>query len=299
MFSWYNKNKFLTDIKDISGSDGDFLVHTGTAWTNESGATARTSIGLGTGNSPTFTGLDLSGITNGNIPYVSASGFADSVLNQSGSTLAIGTTTHTRLLHLHAASGGTMIHFTDNDSGQTATDGFDFQFENKNVFLRNREDGYIDFSTSGSSSRFRITQSGFLGFRETAPVTVIELTHTAPYITLHNSTEENGDGGRESRIIARGEQDGTEESVLGWLEFAHDGTSDDEKGRFQIMINDGNDALAPSILGLEIDSAGNIKAGTATISDNSGNLTSANGVASFTGAVASITITNGIVTAIS
>lgn len=55
----YLKNRFLTDIKDISGSDGDFLVNNGSAWTNESGATARTSMGVGTTDSPTFAACSI------------------------------------------------------------------------------------------------------------------------------------------------------------------------------------------------------------------------------------------------
>lgn len=37
--------------------------------------------------SPTFAGLDLTGITNGNIPYISASGFADSPLSTNGTDI--------------------------------------------------------------------------------------------------------------------------------------------------------------------------------------------------------------------
>jgi len=51
----------LTTISNLVHSDGAFIVSTGTAWQVESGATARTSLGVGTGDSPTFTGLTLSG----------------------------------------------------------------------------------------------------------------------------------------------------------------------------------------------------------------------------------------------
>lgn len=56
-------------------SDGEFLVGTGSgtfAW--ESDNTARTSLGLGTGNSPEFTGLTLSGLTEASIPFVGSGG---------------------------------------------------------------------------------------------------------------------------------------------------------------------------------------------------------------------------------
>ena len=50
----------LATIAGLSHSDGAFLVSNGSAYTLESGATARTSIGLGTSDSPTFNGLTIS-----------------------------------------------------------------------------------------------------------------------------------------------------------------------------------------------------------------------------------------------
>jgi hypothetical protein len=49
----------LTEITSLSDSDGNFIVGNGSAWVAESGATVRTSIGVGTGNSPQFTGIEL------------------------------------------------------------------------------------------------------------------------------------------------------------------------------------------------------------------------------------------------
>ena len=51
----------LTTIAGLTESDSAFLVGTGAGWTTESGATARTSLGLGTGDSPTFTGITATG----------------------------------------------------------------------------------------------------------------------------------------------------------------------------------------------------------------------------------------------
>lgn len=45
----------------LSYGDGQFIVGNGTGWVNESGNTARTSLGLGTGDSPTFAGLTVNG----------------------------------------------------------------------------------------------------------------------------------------------------------------------------------------------------------------------------------------------
>jgi len=71
---------------------------------------------------------------------------------------------------------------------------------------------------------------------------------------LHNAVQEDTDGGRESRIRAYGEQSGGERTTLGYIEFSHDGTSDDEKGKFLIKLNDGNDANAPSLTPIAIGS---------------------------------------------
>jgi hypothetical protein len=79
-----------------------------------------------------------------------------------------------------------------------------------------------------------------VGINETSPETTQEITHTEPYITLHNSTHEDIDGGRECRLIGKGEQSGGEESELGYYQFSHDGTSDDEKGKISEYLNNGS-----------------------------------------------------------
>ena len=50
----------LTDVAGLTPSDGSLIIGDGTNFIAESGDTARTSLGLGTGNSPTFAGLSLS-----------------------------------------------------------------------------------------------------------------------------------------------------------------------------------------------------------------------------------------------
>ena len=51
----------LTTLGGLTKTDGNFIVGNGSTWVVESGATARTSLGLGTGNSPTFTNVTASG----------------------------------------------------------------------------------------------------------------------------------------------------------------------------------------------------------------------------------------------
>jgi hypothetical protein len=56
----------LDAIAALPVTDGNIIVGNGTTWVAESGNTARTSLGLGTGDSPTFTALTLS---NGQIVF--------------------------------------------------------------------------------------------------------------------------------------------------------------------------------------------------------------------------------------
>ena len=47
----------FSDISGLAATDGNIIVGNGTTWVAESGATARTSLGLGSGDSPTFVGV--------------------------------------------------------------------------------------------------------------------------------------------------------------------------------------------------------------------------------------------------
>jgi hypothetical protein len=88
--------------------------------------------------------------------------------------------------------------------------------------------------------------NGNVGVGEPAPGTLFDMASTAPYLTIHNTTEEDGAGGREGKLIFEGEQSGGELTTLGEIEFSHDGTSDDEKGKFILRLNDGSDGTSPT-----------------------------------------------------
>ena len=79
-------------------------------------------------------------------------------------------------------------------------------------------------------------------------------------ITMLNTTEEDGEGGRANKIIFKGEQSGGEESVLGEIQASHDGTSDDQKGDLIFRTNDGSDGTSPTQVA-KLDSAGNLLVG--------------------------------------
>lgn len=106
-----------------------------------------------------------------------------------------------------------------------------------------------------ASTQLRLDTSGNIGINESAPETLLELTSTAPYLTLHNSEEEDIEGGRESIIWFSGEQSGGEETHLAAIRAQHDGALDDQKGDLIFYTNDGSDGDAPTER-MRIDSSG-------------------------------------------
>ena len=49
----------LDDVAGLTPTDSNFIVGDGTDWVAETGATVRTSLGVGTGDSPTFAGVTI------------------------------------------------------------------------------------------------------------------------------------------------------------------------------------------------------------------------------------------------
>lgn len=81
---------------------------------------------------------------------------------------------------------------------------------------------------------------------EIGPSAVLDLVDDDPFISMQNTTEEDSEGGRRSRIIFKGEQSGGEETTLAMIQASHDGTSDDQKGDLIFSINDGSDGDSPT-----------------------------------------------------
>lgn len=80
----------LVDLIALGATDGAFVVGDGTNLVLESGATARTSLGVGTGNTPQFTGIELGHATDTTLARVSAG-----VASIEGNTIAMLTATQT------------------------------------------------------------------------------------------------------------------------------------------------------------------------------------------------------------
>ena len=88
-------------------------------------------------------------------------------------------------------------------------------------------------------------------------------TDTTPEVTIVNNTHEDTDGGREGKVIFKGQQSGGEESTLAEIQGSHDGSSDDEKGDLIFKTNDGSDGASPTTA-MTIDSAQNVGIGTSS-----------------------------------
>lgn len=114
-------------------------------------------------------------------------------------------------------------------------------------------------AADGTSGQALVTDgSGTLSFSTAGGG---DISDTAPERTFTNTTEEDTDGGRESKITFKGEQSGGEVSTLAQIEASHDGASDDEKGQIQFRTNDGNDGSSPTTRAT-IDSSGRMLVGT-------------------------------------
>lgn len=78
---------------------------------------------------------------------------------------------------------------------------------------------------------------------------------SAPKAYLISDANENTDGGRESKIIFKGEKDDDTSHELIMLQGSHDGTGDDYKADIILSLNDGDDAAGSLTEVLRIDSA--------------------------------------------
>ncbi len=105
----------LTAIAGLAVTDGNIIVGDGTTWVAESGATARTSLGLGTGDSPTFTAVTAGQVdvtAQGDVRFQDAAG-GEYVALQGPGTVA---TSYT--LTLPTADGTDGQAVVTNGSGQ-------------------------------------------------------------------------------------------------------------------------------------------------------------------------------------
>lgn len=110
---WYDA-LLLTDIAALTPSDGAFIVGDGSTWVTESGATARTSLGLGTiatqnASNVAITGGSITGITD---LAVADGGTGASTASAARTNLGLGTMA-TQNANGVAITGGSVSGITD------------------------------------------------------------------------------------------------------------------------------------------------------------------------------------------
>ena len=109
----------------------------------------------------------------------------------------------------------------------------------------------LNTKTSGTDSateKVRILGSGNVGIGDSAPGTMLQVSGADAYLTLKNTTAENGEGGAETKIIF--EDHGN--NALAQIEGSHHGTDDDNKGKLILSVNDHDNGLQTA---LTIDSS--------------------------------------------
>lgn len=137
-----------------------------------------------------------------------------------------------------ASAPGTRINgsaFTSNDLGALWIDSGD----NKIYILTATDPTWTVVSTELFTT-FLASARTFLA--------ALSIEMADPTLTLQNTDEEDTAGGRQSRIVIKGEQSGGEVTTLGWIEISHEGSSDDEKGQIKLYLNDGDDSNTPTLV---------------------------------------------------
>lgn len=89
------------------------------------------------------------------------------------SLVGIGTTDPQRTLHVHDATLP-YVQLSNDTTGQTLTDGFQFAVSGVDAFFVNRENGYLGFETN-DTERMRITGAGNVGIGETNPAVALDV----------------------------------------------------------------------------------------------------------------------------
>lgn len=130
-------------LGDLTPTDGNFVVGDGADWVTESGATARTSLGLGTGDSPLFKTLVEANTAGSGAPNVLAAAETRTLLSNEGATAQ---NYHT----LPAAAAGLVFEFFLQDADGirvVANTGDTIRV----LSLVSPAAGYVESTTIGSS----------------------------------------------------------------------------------------------------------------------------------------------------
>jgi len=134
-------------------SDGQFIVATGAgAFAYESGATVRTSIGVGTGDSPAFTGLTLSGLTDNRVVVAGTAGVLEDDANLTWDAASFTVTGN-------IATDGTTVVLDGSTSVRLLSAAFAIMESPENRFGLNATE-YMQIATTVTTGITAITHTG-------------------------------------------------------------------------------------------------------------------------------------------
>jgi hypothetical protein len=103
-------------------------------------------------------------------------------------------------------------------------------------------DGFFAFQGKSATEYMRILgRTGYVGFNEVAPETLIELTHATPVITGHASTHSDADESGLFEITGKREDGAGTETESGHIKMWHDGAGvNDQLTKMTLGVNTGS-----------------------------------------------------------
>ena len=166
-------------------------------------------------------------------------------LTTAGNLQVDGSVTAPGLITTSAATGqGFVVNATGGKSAALLAGGFAglFMFDDSGIFTIAAQPSanVIAGMNDGTSNLLNISANGrmLLGNNISTSVagTTLQLKDAIAYLTLQNTTAENGEGGAETRIIFEDHAN----AALAQIEGSHSGTSDDTKGKLILSTHTGS-----------------------------------------------------------
>jgi hypothetical protein len=104
------------------------------------------------------TSLNLSGDTSG-VLQLASNGSTTAVTVDTSQNVGIGTASPTGKLNVHGGAGNSKVKLSNTLSGNGNGDGFDLDFTGTDIYITNRENGFMAFENNGAE-RMRIPAAG-------------------------------------------------------------------------------------------------------------------------------------------